>query len=81
MGEQGCVECRRLSDAYESATMTWFRVEGQFRIAEFGHDKAAVKELASELAAIGERRSALRDALARHKAEHEVRPVVMKAGG
>lgn len=76
----GCAECKRLADSYESATMAWFRVEGSLRIAEYAHDEKSSRKLALELDLIGERRRALRAAMDRHQADHQAPAATMKAG-
>ena len=66
---KGCAECHRLSESYEKATMAWFRLEGNLRIAEYGRDEESVLALVRELAATGEQRDSLRSAIARHQSE------------
>lgn len=81
---RGCAECKRLSDAYESETMTWFRLEGHLRIAEHGHNKAAVAGIATELEATTRKRMELRSELTNHKhkthgGNSRVAPLTMRA--
>lgn len=64
---RGCAECKRITDAYESETMSWFRLEGHLRIAEHGRDKSAIDRIATELDAATRRRTELRLELKRHK--------------
>jgi len=80
MPVEGCAECKRLSDSYESATMAWFRVEGSLRIAQYGRDAKSAESLAEELRLIGERRVLLREAMERHRAEHKARAAALRAG-
>jgi hypothetical protein len=65
----GCAECGRLSTAYEAATMSWFRLEGNLRIAQYGRDENSSQELAAELAAVTEQRLRLRAASELHRTE------------
>lgn len=65
---KGCAECYRLSEAYEKATMAWFRLEGNLRIAEYGRDEESVLNIARELAATAEKRDLLRSEIERHQA-------------
>jgi len=65
----GCAECRRISDAYETATMTWFRQESNLRIAEYGHDENAAARLLADLNETSRRRRDLRSEMERHKTE------------
>jgi hypothetical protein len=66
---EGCAECLRLADAYESETMTWFRLEGHLRIAEYGRDSAAAAKIAKELDAVTKRRTQLREEMGSHRKE------------
>jgi hypothetical protein len=61
-----CADCERLSADYESATIRWFRLDSQMRIAEFGLDRDASLSIAGELASVDESRTALRQALHDH---------------
>jgi len=63
-----CEVCNRLAADYEAATMDWFRVQGQLRIAEHSHDENASSRIIAQLSEIAERRHSLRDA----KEQHEV---------
>ena len=68
---EGCEECKRLSSAYEAATMEWFRLQGQLRIAEFSRDKEASHQIVAELNATARRRQSLREEIeAHHLAVH-----------
>jgi hypothetical protein len=68
---EGCDECKRLSAAYEAATMEWFRLQGQLRIAEFSRDKEASHRIVVELNATARRRQSLREEIeAHHLAVH-----------
>ena len=81
---QGCAECKRLSEAYETETLTWFRLEGHLRIAEYGRDEESAQRIAFDLDDATRRRTELRNALARHKQDFHgggstSRPCVMSA--
>jgi hypothetical protein len=68
---EGCKECQRLSAAYEAATMDWFRLQGQLRIAEYSVDDEASDRIVAEIKAVGQRRQSLRDEIERHNlADH-----------
>jgi hypothetical protein len=73
-----CKECRRLSAAYEAATMEWFRVQGQLRIAEYSREKESSNRITAELSMIASRRHALREAVEKH--EIEMHPRTATAG-
>jgi hypothetical protein len=62
----GCTECQRLSGAYEAATMEWFRMQGQLRVAEYSRDQDASDTIVAELNAIARRRQALREEIEEH---------------
>ena len=62
----GCETCQRLSAEYEGATMEWFRVQGQLRVAEYSREADASTRIIGELSAITARRHALRDAAEKH---------------
>jgi hypothetical protein len=64
---EACAECLRLSDAYETVTMAWFRLEGNLRIAEYGRDEESSRNLAQELTEIADRRLVLRSAMNQHQ--------------
>jgi hypothetical protein len=74
----GCEVCRRLAGEYEAATMEWFRVQGQLRIAEYARDENATNRTIAELSGIAERRHALREAKEKH--ELDVHPRTRCAG-
>ncbi len=65
---EGCDECRRLSSAYEAATMDWFRLQGQLRIAEYSREKDISEKIVAELNATAKRRQTLRDEIELHQA-------------
>jgi hypothetical protein len=46
---ENCEDCRRWAQAYESATMAFFRLQSQFQIASFGGDSKRLRELAAEI--------------------------------
>ena len=69
---QGCAECARMADNYETETMLWFRLEGHLRIAEYGHDEEAAQKIARDLEVVTKKRAELRSAMERHNQEfHE----------
>ena len=74
-----CAECRRLSSEYEDATMDWFRVQGQLRVAEYSREEESSNRIIAELSKITARRQALRDAAEQH--ELDVHPRVATASG
>lgn len=63
---EGCDECRRLSAAYEAATMEWFRLQGQLRVAEYSREAEASDRIVAELNQIARRRQALREEIETH---------------
>lgn len=69
-----CAECERLSASYEAVTMSWFRAQGQLRIAAYSRDRAASDKIVAELTRIGRRRDQARQAAEDHLAsEHPLR--------
>jgi hypothetical protein len=74
-----CEECRRLSAEYEAATMEWFRVQGQLRVAEYSREEESSNRIIAELSLITARRQALREAIQAH--ELEVHPRTASASG
>ena len=62
----GCAECQRISAAYEAATLEWFRLQGQLRIAEYSNAERESDNLVAELTAVARRRQALREAASQH---------------
>ena len=68
-----CEVCRRLSDEYEAATMEWFRVQGQLRVAEYSRDENATGRIIAELSRISARRQTLREAREKHELEQHPR--------
>lgn len=75
----GCEVCQRLSAEYEIATMDWFRVQGQLRIAEYSREKESSNQLIEELSVITGRRHTLREAVEKHAIE--VHPRTKAASG
>ena len=63
---EGCKECRRFSAAYESATMEWFRLQGQLRVAEFSREPEASDKIVAELNLIARRRQGIREETENH---------------
>jgi hypothetical protein len=74
-----CEECRRISAEYEAATLEWFRVQGQLRVAEYSREEEASSRIVSELSRITARRQRLREEAARH--ENDKHPRVATARG
>jgi hypothetical protein len=64
-----CQECQRLSVEYEAATMEWFRVQGQLRVAEYAREEESSGRIVAELSLIAARRHALREATEKHMLE------------
>lgn len=65
----GCKECHHLAARYEAATMEWFRVQGQLRVAEFSREEESSSRIFAELSAIAARRNALRRTFEKHETE------------
>ncbi len=63
----GCAECQRLAKAYETETLAWFRLEGHLRIAEYGRDEESAQRIAFDLDEATQRRTELRNEIARHQ--------------
>jgi len=63
---EGCQDCRRLSAAYEAVTMEWFRVQGQFRVAEYSREQEASHQIVTQLNLIARRRQELREETEQH---------------
>ena len=79
-GSSTCAECEKLSAEYESATIRWFRLDNQMRIAEFGLDPEASARIASERAGVGELRLSLRRKLHDHfSQQHETSVPLVRA--
>jgi hypothetical protein len=74
-----CEECKRLSAEYEAATMEWFRVQGQLRVAEYSPEDESSSRIIAELSLIAARRHALRDAAEKH--DFDVHPRAAAACG
>ena len=74
-----CPECRRISAEYEAATMEWFRVQGQLRVAEYSREEESSNRIITELSAITTRRQSLRDEAEKH--DRDAHPRVATAGG
>lgn len=75
----GCEICQRLSAEYEAATMHWFRVQGQLRVAEYSREAEASTRIIAELNTITARRNAIRDTVEKHSLDKH--PRVATAGG
>ena len=73
-----CEVCCSLAAEYEAATMEWFRVQGQLRVAEYARDEKATNRIIAELSGIAARRHALRDTKEKH--EIEMHPRTRSAG-
>jgi hypothetical protein len=74
-----CKECQRLSAEYEAATIEWFRVQGQLRVAEYSREEESSNRIVAELGLITTRRHALREAAEKH--ELEMHPRTAAASG
>jgi hypothetical protein len=74
-----CEECGRLSAEYETATMEWFRVQGQLRVAEYSREEESSNRIIAELSLITARRHALREAIHHH--ELAMHPRMASASG
>jgi len=64
-----CKVCQRLFAEYEAATMEWFRVQGQLRVAEYCREREASDRIVAELSQIAARRHGLREAMTKHELE------------
>jgi hypothetical protein len=64
---EDCPECKKLGDAYEAATVAWFRLQGNLRIAQFSHDEESTRRAAAELERMTQKRDELRAELTRHQ--------------
>lgn len=73
-----CKTCQRFAEEYEAATMEWFRVQGQLRIAEYSRAADSSDLIVAELSRIAARRHALREARQDH--EIEMHPRTNSAG-
>ena len=74
-----CEECKRLSAEYEAATMEWFRVQGQLRVAEYSREEESSSRIIAELSLITARRHALREEAEKHDLDKH--PRVATASG
>ena len=63
---EACGACQRLSADYEAATMEWFRIQSQLRIAEYSHDDQAANRIMDELTDVARKRQTLRESIDRH---------------
>jgi len=72
---ESCPECRRLSGQYETATIEWFRVQGQLQIAEYSRAEGLSDRIVSELTVIAKRRQMLREKIESHMQEMHPRTV------
>ena len=78
----GCAECQRISAEYEAATMEWFRVQNQLRIAEYSRDDEMSNTIVKELEGIARRRQGLRESADKHIQNfHPRRAVVSSSRG
>jgi hypothetical protein len=74
-----CKECRRLSAEYEAATMEWFRVQAQLRVAEYSRESESSNRIIAELSQIASRRHALREAVEKHELDEHPRAATAKS--
>ncbi len=63
---EACKECQRLSSAYEAATMEWFRLQGQLRIAEYSREEEASHRIVAEINSTARRRHSIREETENH---------------
>jgi hypothetical protein len=75
-----CKECQRLSAEYEAATMEWFRVQAQLRVAEYSRENESSNRIIAELSQIASRRHALREAAEKHEVEVHPRTAIASCG-
>ena len=68
-----CKECQRLSAEYEAATMEWFRVQAQLRVAEYSREQESSIRIVAELSTIAARRHALRETMEKHEVDFHPR--------
>jgi hypothetical protein len=73
-----CKTCQSLAAEYEAATMEWFRLQGQLRVAEYSREANASDSIVAELSQIATRRHALGEARKQH--ELDKHPRVAAAG-
>lgn len=74
-----CKECQRLSAEYEAATMEWFRVQAQLRVAEYSRENESSNRIIAELSVIASRRHALREAAEKHELDEHPRAATAKS--
>lgn len=74
-----CKECQRLSAEYEAATMEWFRVQAQLRVAEYSRENESSNRIIAELSLIASRRHALREATEKHELEMHPRTATARS--
>jgi hypothetical protein len=65
---EDCKDCRKLAEAYEAATIAFFRVQNQFYIASLCGDSNALCNLAAEMDQVAARRLELKTAERNHLA-------------
>lgn len=75
-----CKVCQRLFAEYEAATMEWFRVQGQLRVAEYSREQEASDKIVAELSQIAARRHALRETMTKHELEAHPRTACAGSG-
>jgi hypothetical protein len=63
-----CNDCRKWAEAYEAATIAFFRLQNQFYIASFCCDSSALGKLAAEIDQVAARRLVLKAAAQNHRA-------------
>jgi hypothetical protein len=62
-----CAECKRWAEAYEAATIAFFRLQNQFEIASLIGDSDALWSLAKEINRASARRTELKDGARKHR--------------
>src|SRR6184192_2573609 len=71
---EDCHDCKRWADAYEAATIAFFRLQNQFQIASFC-DSNSVWDLAAEIDRVWKHRLQLKEAAQNHKAFAHAEPL------
>ena len=72
-----CGDCQYWEKTYETATLTFFRLQSQFQIASLSGDVKASEQLACELDLAAIRRLELREVSRTHRHRHVCAEVPM----
>lgn len=75
-----CKVCTKFFAEYEAATIEWFRVQGQLRVAEYSCEREASDRIVAELSKIAGRRHSLREAMSKHELEAHPRAACAGSG-